>query len=70
MALIVERKLDTAQKVEIVILEDAFGAKMVLQHPLLKEGYDAEAQEQAALKMMEQNERKFRERAESRGHKL
>ena len=70
MARIVERKLDPVQKIEVIILEDCFGAKMVLQHPLLKEGYDPEAEEQAALEMMVENEKKFRERAEGRGHKL
>ena len=65
-----ERKLDPVQKIEVIILEDCFGAKMILQHPLLKDGYDAHGEEQEALRMMEENERKFRERAEHRGHKL
>ncbi len=46
MARIVERKLDPVQKIEVIILEDCFGAKMILQHPLLKDGYDAHAEEE------------------------
>lgn len=69
MAKVTERQLCPLRKIEIVTLEDDFGAKTVLQLPLLSDG-DLDLMVNAELEAMAEREQKFRERATARGHKL
>ena len=59
MAKVISRRFDAVAKLEIVLLEDDFGAQMVLQHPLAQDGYYPAAEEAAALALLDSNAQKF-----------
>lgn len=68
MARVLKRVVDAERKLEIVTLIDDYGARHVIQHPVCKEGYDAEAAELAELEAMRGREQRFAEWAKSKGH--
>ena len=55
MAITRTSRNDPIRKLEIVTLTDEYGAQMILQHPLTIVGYDRQAEETAAIALMEAN---------------
>jgi hypothetical protein len=64
MAKVTNRKLDPIRKLAIVTIEDEFGAQMIVQHPLTLVGYNAEAEEQKAIELMDLNVKTYKANAE------
>jgi hypothetical protein len=64
MATIKNRKLDPIRKLAIVTIADEFGAEMIIQHPLTLVGYNAEAEEQKAMDLMDLNAQTYKMNAE------
>jgi hypothetical protein len=64
MATVKSRKLDPIRKLAIVTIVDEFGAEMIVQHPLTLLSYNAEAEEQKAMDLMDFNVQTYKANAE------
>jgi hypothetical protein len=63
---VVSRTPDAVRKVEVVMLQDDFGARMIIEHPILDPNYDADAEEAKAMQQMDANAAAFSEKLNSR----
>lgn len=67
---VINRRVDGAAKLEIVLLGDDYGGQHIVQHPLLRGDHDHEAVEAREKREMRKRELAFERICRQRGHDL
>jgi hypothetical protein len=65
---IVSRTPDVIRKVEVVLLQDDFGARVTIEHKMLNPDYDAAAKEAEVMQQMDANAAVCEQKLTARGH--